>query len=130
MSQENVEIVRAANAAWNAGDMGALGEMQDPDVIVRAPKGWPEPGPFVGREAVMRQYEQLRETWDADALELVSIVDASAQVVVQFVWRGVGHGPEVDLALTGVYTVRRGKIFYVEFFLDHAEALEMVGLSE
>ena len=130
MSQESVEIVRAANAAWNTGGMGALGEMQDPDVIVRSPKGWPEPGPFVGREAVMRQYEQLRETWDADALELISVVDASSQVVVRFVWRGVGQGPEADLALTGVYTVRRGKIFYVEFFLDHAEALEAAGLSE
>ena len=39
--------------------------MYDPNVIVRATEDWPEPGPFVGREAVMRQGEQLRETWDA-----------------------------------------------------------------
>ena len=58
MSQENVEIVRAAFEAWNAGDMDALRELYDPDVIVRTPEGWPEPGPFVGREAVMRQFEQ------------------------------------------------------------------------
>ena len=38
-----------------------------PTSIVRTPEDWPEPGPFVGREAVMRQFEQLRETWDADA---------------------------------------------------------------
>ena len=35
MSQENVEIVRAAFEAWNAGDMDALRELYDPDVIVR-----------------------------------------------------------------------------------------------
>ena len=65
MSQENVEIVRAANEAWNAGDMDALRELYDPGAIVRTPDGWPEPGPYSGREAVMRWFEQLRETWDA-----------------------------------------------------------------
>jgi hypothetical protein len=32
--------------------------------------------------------------------------------------------------LTGVYTVRNGRIFGLEFFRDHAEALEAAGLSE
>ena len=31
---------------------------------------------------------------------------------------------------TAAYTVRKGKIFLLEFFWDHAEALEAVGLSE
>jgi len=68
MSQENVEVVRAGFQAWNAGDMDAVREMHDPSVIARTLEGWPEPGPFVGRDAVMRQFERLRETWDADAL--------------------------------------------------------------
>ena len=67
MSQENVEIVKAGFEAWNAGDMDALRELYDPDAILRTPEGWPEPGPFFGREAIMRQFEQIRETWDADA---------------------------------------------------------------
>ena len=113
MSQENVEIVRAAFEAWNAGDMDALRELYDPDVIVRTPEGWPEPGPFVGREAVMRQFEQLRETWDADTLEPISdFIDAGDRVVVRFIWRGAGHGPESNMELTDVFTVRKGRIFY------------------
>ena len=100
----------------------------DPDVIVRTAEGWPEPGPFVGREAVMRQWEQLRETWDADALEPISdFIDAGDRVVVRFIWRGAGHGPESNMELTGVYTVRKGRIFSMEFFWDHAEALEAAG---
>ena len=63
MSQENVEVAKASFEAWNAGDMDALRELYHPDVIARPPEDWPEPGPFVGREAVMRQWEQLRETW-------------------------------------------------------------------
>ena len=35
MSQENVEVVKAAFEAWNAGDMDALRDLCDPDVIVR-----------------------------------------------------------------------------------------------
>ena len=131
MSQENVEIVRRALAAWNAGDMDAVRELHDPDVIVRYPEGWPEPGPFVGREAVMRQWEQQRETWDADALELISdFIDAADRVAVRFIWHGAGHGPESNMEFTGVYTVRKGKIVTMEFVWDHAEALEAAGLSE
>ena len=33
MSQENVEVVRAAFEAWNRGDMDALRELYDPDVM-------------------------------------------------------------------------------------------------
>jgi len=131
MSQENVEVVRAAFAAWNARDMDAFRDTYDPDVIVRAPEGWPEPGPFVGREAVMRQWEQQRETFDADALEpITDFLHAADRVVVRFIWRGVGHGPESSMELTGVYTFRKGKVFGVEFFWDHTQALEAVGLSE
>jgi ketosteroid isomerase-like protein len=131
MSQENIEVVRVSFAAWNAGDMDVLRDLHDPDVIVRAPKDWPEPGPFVGREAVMRQFEQMRETWDADAVEFLSdFVDAGDRVLVRFAWRGVGQGPEADVVLTLVSTVRKGKIFNIEYFWDHAEALEAAGLSE
>ena len=131
MSQENVEVVRALIEAWNTGDMKAFREHYDPDVIVRGPKGWPEPGPFIGREAIMRQFEQLRSTWDDDALEVTGdYVDSADHVAVRWIWRGAGHGPEANLEMTGVYTVRRGRVFYQEYFWDHAEALEAVGLSE
>ena len=34
------------------------------------------------------------------------------------------------LEFTAVYTMRKGRIFGIEYFWDHAEALEAVGLSE
>jgi ketosteroid isomerase-like protein len=84
MSQENVEVVRAAVEAWNAGDMDALRDLYDPDVIGRAPEGWPEPGPDVGREAVMRELERLHEAWDANTLEPISdFIDAADRVAVR-----------------------------------------------
>ena len=126
-----MNVVRAVYEAWNTGDMDALREMYDPDVIMRLPEGWPEPGPYVGREAVWREIEQLRDTWDADAFEQLSdFIDVGDRVAVRYVWRSEGRGPESNMEYTHVNTVRKGKIFLIEFFRDHAEALEAVGLSE
>jgi ketosteroid isomerase-like protein len=131
MSQENVEIVRASFQAWNAGDMDAFREVYDPHVILRPVEEWPEPGPFVGREEAMRWLEQLRETWDADAVEPVGdFVVAADHVLVRFIWRGLGQGPESNMEFTGIFTVRKGMVVYVEFFRDDADALETLGLSE
>ena len=118
MSQENVEIVRAAFEAWNAGDMDAFRELHRPRRHRADPGGLAGAGAFVGREAVMRQFEQLRETWDADAVEPISdFIDAGDRVVVRFIWRGAGHGPESNMELTGVYTVRKGRIFVIGVLL-------------
>ena len=131
MSQQNVETMRLAFKAWNSGDLDTLRELADPDAFLRMPEGWPEPGPFVGREAVMGQWEQLREAWDADVLEPVGdFIDADDRVVVSFIWRGTGHGPDANMNVTGVYTVRDGRISGWELFWDRAEALEAVGLRE
>ena len=131
MSQENVEIVRARVAAWNAGDMESIRESSDPEIVVRPPLGWPEPGPFVGREAVMREFEQLRETWDVDTAERISdFIDVGDRVAMRMRWRTAGRGPEANLEWTVVFTVRKGKVLNVEYFWGHAEALEAVGLSE
>ena len=131
MSQENIQVVQASFDAWNAPDMDAYRELYDPDAILRMPVGWPEPGPFFGREAVMRQFEQLKETWEnADIAEPIGdFIDVADRVVVRFIWRGAGHGPEAKLEMTAVFTVRKGSIFALETFWDHAEVLETLGLA-
>jgi ketosteroid isomerase-like protein len=131
MSQENVNVVRAAYEMWNAGDMDAFRELYDPDVIVRPLPDWSEPGPWVGREAVMRQWEQMRDAWSGDVVEPISdFIDAADRVVVRQAWRGAGHGPDMNMEMTNVFMVRKGRIVYQEFFWDHAEALETLGVSE
>jgi ketosteroid isomerase-like protein len=131
MSQENVELLKSGFKAWNAGDMDAVLDLYVPEAIFRMPEDWPEPGPFVGREAVRQQFDQLRETWDADTVEAISdFIVSGDRVVVRMIWRGRGHGPIADVELTSIYTIRKGRIVYDEKFRDHAEALEAVGLSE
>jgi len=131
MSQENVEVARGVFDAWKAGDMDAVRDLYDPNVIVRPMSDWPEPGPWVGREAVMRQWEQMRDAWSADAVEPISeFIDAADRVVVRQMWRGAGRGPDLNMEMTNVFMVRGGRIVYQGFFWDHAEALETLGLGE
>jgi ketosteroid isomerase-like protein len=101
-----------------------------PDVIMRSPEGWPEPGPFVGRAAVMRGWEQLRETFDTDWQELTSdILESGDRAVVRTVWHGVGRGPEMKQESTVVFSVRNRRILQIEFFSDHTQGLEAAGLA-
>jgi ketosteroid isomerase-like protein len=132
MSQENVEIVRAAFAAWNTGDMDAVtGAYDEGAIIVRTVEGWPEPGPIVGRDAVMRFFAALREIYPEEGTIVgLSFIDARDRVVVRQSWQGKGRGPDMDMEFTVVFTLRDARIFLLEYFWDHAEALKAVGLAE
>ena len=131
MSRENVEVVRASFEAWNARRMDAFRDLHSPEAtILRFIEGWPEPGPVVGRDAVMDFFEGMRP-WDDDTVEPISeFLDSGGAVAVRFLWRASTQGQDVGMEVTGVYTVRNGRISVIEFFRDHAEALEAVVLSE
>jgi ketosteroid isomerase-like protein len=131
MSQENVGVIKASFDVWNSGDMDAFRQLLHSDVITRPPENWPEPGPFVGREAVMREFEWLRGTWDVDVAELIGdFIEAGEWVAVRWIWRGTGRGPAANMEMSGLYRVRDGKIVSLDFFWVHAEALEAMGLMD
>src|SRR5947207_814533 len=103
--------------------MVALRELLHPDVVMRMPEGWPEPGLLVGREAVIRLFERSREAWAVDTLEPVEFIDAGDRVVARLIWHGAGHGPEARMEFSQVWTLRKGKVFLMEYFWNHADAL-------
>jgi len=47
-------------------------------------------------------------------------------------WGGRGRVSGIDLrsSLTSILTIQDGRIVKIEWFFDHAQALEAVGLSE
>jgi hypothetical protein len=51
MSQENVEVVRHMNAAFNRGDEDWVG-FYDPEVEFRMPPEWPEDSVYTGRNGI------------------------------------------------------------------------------
>ncbi len=131
MSEENVEIVRTYVDTWNSGDMAAVREFYDPNAIMRVAPNWPEPGPFVGRDAVMKQLNDARGAFERDWAEIVGDpLAAGDRVIVRSNWHGTGRGPQSDMEWALIFSVRNGRIFEVEYFWDYAEALKAAGLSE
>jgi hypothetical protein len=94
MSQENVEIV--------LGGLQRFDERRrpDPDLwhedgLLTAPDGWPEPGPFKGRAAIMRQFERLIADYSAVWTSVRRVVvETEDWIVVEFRWhtRGASRG--------------------------------------
>ena len=66
------------------------------------------------------------------AKSLVDAANAGKDVLALVTVRGRGRtsGIEVETTMTGVWTIRDGKILRVVWFGSHDEALEAVGLSE
>lgn len=131
MSQENVKIAREAIEAWNAGDMDRLRELYDPDAVYALPSDWVEAGPYLGRDAIMEQFRQLRDIWrDDSSFDCIDTLDARDRVVVQVDFHGDTRGLPLTTEMAWVYTMRQGLIVRLEIFRSKAEALEAVGLSE
>ena len=132
MSQENVEIVREAMAAFNRRDLDHWIEFFDPEIEYHDTPEFPSGGMHLGREAFRRHVESYLDAWSDASVE----VDARAvgeQVVGRIRYTGAGRatGIEVETAESGaLYDFRAGRIRRVRQFATYAEALQAAGLRE
>ena len=130
MSQENVEIVERAMAAYSGGE--PLEELFDPAIEV-----WesPElPGEFVGKgyANLARSRRVLLDLFEEWSIELKEVFDLDERVLVLVTFRlkGKGSGIPVERPLAYLVTLREGKIIEWGLFGDRSKALEAAGLSE
>lgn len=132
MSQENVDLVLAYHAAYNANEIDAAVDLCAPNV-----RAFPDTSVFleghirIGRDEFRVLLEESRLAWKScghDAEEVVDVGDG--RVLVRGDWGGVGitSGAETYRSLSTIYTIRDGQIAKVEYFFDHARALEAAGL--
>ena len=133
MSQENVEFVRHGFRLIEADAFDEWGALWDPQGRATAPAGWPEQGPFLGREAVVRQFERLTSDWTEHHFEnLALLADKGQWVVFSFRWctRGVASGIETHFDLAVASRVQDRKLMEGHFRWTGDEALKAAGLSE
>ena len=134
MSQENVEIVRAANAALLRGDLEAVESTFSPDVewrdLLHAPDA---PEVVHGITAVKQIWADWFEVLGDIRANVEEWVDAGDWVICVTLWTvgGTGSGVAVDLHAADAYELTNGKTVRAVFgYESKAEALEAVGLSE
>ncbi len=136
MSQENVEVARAAFAAWNAGDMDGVFARFHPELVYHPRADEPDPSPHVGRDAYERLIYGFLDSFSEVTSEVLELIDAGdhviASTVVHVVLRGQGSasGAGVTDTYVFVYKLRHGLVVEGWEYRTKQEALEAVGLSE
>jgi ketosteroid isomerase-like protein len=132
MSQENVEVVRAAFAAWNRGDFDAAFkdaasnfEWDNSRAIGADNRG------VFSREEARQLFVGVRELWESSRIEIDEAIPVGDHVVVPHTAHLRGRdGIEVQARTTWLFTIRNGKIERVCLYQEQQEALEAAGLSE
>ena len=129
MSRENVELVRrtlsefmaTGEPVWEAMDDRI--ECHDHDV--------PEGGHHRGHEGFVRFIETWNEAWAEWSMDVQEFLDAGDSVVVLVRMKATGQSGitlERDDAI--VYKVQGDRIVRIDYYNNHPEALEAVGLRE
>ena len=131
MSQENVEIVKAAYDAWNREDWDAFFKDLAPGFELDFSRSdGPQAGVF-GLDQIRRMYEEFREDWESAWLEPHEFIEAGDLVVVPGTQHVKGRGG-IEVAARGAYvwTIRNGAIERMVMYQSRQDALEDLGLSE
>jgi ketosteroid isomerase-like protein len=130
MSQENVEVVRAAFERFTATGEPQLDSM-DADVEIYD-HDLPDAGVYRGHEGFLNWLADWSEPWSEFSMKSERWIDAGDQVLVvlRMTAKGKGSGVEVNRRDAMVYTVRDGKTVRLDYYNNEAEALEAAGLSE
>ena len=134
MSQENVEIVRRMNAAFNRRDRDALSGYYHPDVELRDLQHASDaPERLIGIDAIRAYWDQWDDAFDDFTAEIEEYLDAGTYVLTVTRWRGKGKdsGLEIDLRAVEVVEFADGKIARLTSgYSNKDEALKAVGLEE
>jgi ketosteroid isomerase-like protein len=132
MSQENVEIVLEYFRRAEANGVEAVAALMHPEITATAVPGWPEPGPFVGRDAVIAEGERLSDWGEIAFADIDVVADERDWVVVAYRWhiRGAGSGIATHFDLATAIRVEEGRLIEWHNRWSRAEALEAAGLRE
>jgi hypothetical protein len=132
MSQENVEIVRAAVSAINDRDLHRYLALCAPDIELITPVAAIE-GASVGTEGIREFFAGIDESWSEFQLQIESVDELSDGRVIAALHLRTQSAGGVALApqpIVNVYTLAGGKLNRVEVFAGRTEALEAVRLEE
>ena len=132
MSQENMELVRRNNDAYNSRDVGAYLETVSESVSFRSRFSVMDDRGYHGHEELGRYFVELDEAWQRYEMNIERLVDGGAKVVGLFHLEAVGResGLELEEYPGVVFTAEAGRIVQIDAYPTHAEALEAAGLSE
>jgi ketosteroid isomerase-like protein len=130
MSEENVEVIRAAMAAFNARDPETMLSLMDPNVEFESAI---ERKVYRGHDGMVRYRREADAVMQGFHTEEDRFLDAGDDRVVhlyRIVGTGAGSGVPGSRENAIIWVLRDGKILRAKVYLDPRQALEAVGLSQ
>ena len=134
MSQENVDVLRKAADAWNAGGVEALLEFCPEDVVWYPFPDAPESSSgFHGHDGIREVVGGWTDSFDEFTVTVGEIRDLGDSLVALGEISGIIRGSDVPVRQPmGIiaWDFRGGKIGKSRFFPSWEQALEAVGVRE
>lgn len=129
MSAENVEMARAAYAAYARQDWAGLTENMDPAFEWTSLNEGPATG---GPDAAAQSTQSWVDSFEDHELVVEELLDAGDHVVATLMWRGRGKasGAQVELRTYQVSTWTEGKCVRLVEYASRGEALAEAGLEQ
>jgi ketosteroid isomerase-like protein len=132
MSQENLEVVRRSQDAWNRRDLTTwLASFRSDAEIDWSRSRGPLKGVYRGRGELEVFWDAFWSTFEDVQVELHDFTEVGSEVVVPNTAHVRGRqGIEVTAKSTFVWTVENGRITRFRMFQERAQALESAGRRE
>jgi ketosteroid isomerase-like protein len=132
MSQENVEIVRRNNDAYNRRDLDAYFDTVAETVTFRSRFSAMDRRVYRGRDDLRRYFAELDEVWSRYEMNLERLVAVGTRVAGLFHLHAVGResGLQLEEHPGVVFRLEAGKVVQIDAYPTQAEALEAVRQRE
>ena len=132
MSQQNVEVVRRAHAALNAGDLDELVVLCDADFQLDMSDRVFNPATYHGHDGIRQFYSEVRDVWERYVWEPEELRDEGDIVValIRTQARGRESRLEIERKTAMIWAVRDGKALWLRFYREPEAALASLGLRQ
>ena len=132
MSQQNVDLVRDAYAAFGRGDIETVFKIFDQNIVFNLAENSPYyPGwPIKGQQEVLdKLFARIPGDTDNFTITPAAIHDAGDVVVVQgrYAGRNRNTGLNLDVQMCHIWTLRNGRIVQMDQYLDTLKSAEVFG---
>jgi ketosteroid isomerase-like protein len=129
MGGSDREIVRIAFEAFSRGDIDAVLELCDPDVVVRDPERTGTT--FRGPDGLRNFFEEWLENWEEYRSEPVDLTESGGEILVHAIQTGKGKlsGIELQQDLFMVLRLRDGKFVEYRLYTKREGALASMGTA-
>ena len=132
-SEQNVDLHRRANDAFNSRDVDAYVALCDPQIELHSAVTVPGGGVYHGHEGVRRWHRDLEDAWgDELRVEPEIYFDLGEHTVTYHVLHGRGRQSGADVVMPAAHVCRwrDGLIVYFRGYAQRQDAFRDLGVTE